>query len=676
MKKTTISLLTLFVATGLLCGCENNKEEIHQHVFKDTWTQTETHHWHDASCEHHEYTKDLGEHTFDANNKCTVCGYQIVIPPVPTTLEITSQPKSVKIDNGSGLSLSVGVNNPDLVKSYQWYVANYYEGAILYENKLTGTKAYKDTYSLPAYYGKSTLTHCFSCEITAKDGTVLKSDWAIVEINPGKDDISYATLGDYAILPGATLNLIDTPYGTGSISLNADGDHFIFKDVMFSNANYDTNFAALAFSMSLTNPQKTNYIFEFQGVNHFENHYWEDDAYAGGSCFLINAFELGGRSVNAKFTGSGTLSFYGGSYAIISNFMNVVQDIDMTISGQPYRYNGGFYVNNADYTLEGNKTLNACLNARVIYINGYGNVRFNKYSNYIANLGVACGGNMASVSGITTDMGDIVIDTAFIDIKILLNAKRELEELIYTKTWAFEAFENIAINDSTVNFSVLEYNNEFIEEPEGFASSVTAGAFSADNVNIEGSLVNVNINGKHIMQARAFNCDNCSLIESKVNLDVRALGSAGGICCYTTDGSEANFSARNSDVFINLEMYGLGQEDYKSIPPYMNGGIYASKIDLVSDSENKIVINTNGVQTISLKTGHTDHGMIHPHSGYDKKLINFDNAIITSTKAFVHNEDSYSSAGQEKIVIYESLYELIDDNYVLLDNVVVTYSAH
>ena len=57
-----------------------------------------------------------------------------------------------------------------------------------------------------------------------------------------------------------TLNLIDTPYGTGSISLNADGDHFIFKDVMFSNANYDTNFAALAFSMSLTNPQKTNYI--------------------------------------------------------------------------------------------------------------------------------------------------------------------------------------------------------------------------------------------------------------------------------------------------------------------------------------------------------------------------------------------------------------------------------
>ena len=69
MKKT-IFLSTILL---LLVGCNSAKP--HEHTFSDKWSFNETNHWKDATCEHNDLTKDLKNHTFGNDGKCTVCGY-------------------------------------------------------------------------------------------------------------------------------------------------------------------------------------------------------------------------------------------------------------------------------------------------------------------------------------------------------------------------------------------------------------------------------------------------------------------------------------------------------------------------------------------------------------------------------------------------------------------------
>lgn len=67
--------------------CEECKEcpecpTPHEHTFKDTWSMDENKHWKEATCDHHDITKDLGEHIdVDTNGECDVCGYTFVVVP-------------------------------------------------------------------------------------------------------------------------------------------------------------------------------------------------------------------------------------------------------------------------------------------------------------------------------------------------------------------------------------------------------------------------------------------------------------------------------------------------------------------------------------------------------------------------------------------------------------------
>ncbi len=48
--------------------------DVHVHTYADTWTQTETHHYHEATCGH-DVKSEEGTHQF-VNYVCTVCGYE------------------------------------------------------------------------------------------------------------------------------------------------------------------------------------------------------------------------------------------------------------------------------------------------------------------------------------------------------------------------------------------------------------------------------------------------------------------------------------------------------------------------------------------------------------------------------------------------------------------------
>ena len=47
----------------------------HQHTYSDAWTKNETHHWHEATCGH-SATKDTAEHEFGSDFVCDICGYE------------------------------------------------------------------------------------------------------------------------------------------------------------------------------------------------------------------------------------------------------------------------------------------------------------------------------------------------------------------------------------------------------------------------------------------------------------------------------------------------------------------------------------------------------------------------------------------------------------------------
>lgn len=66
-----------------LCSCVGGTGS-HEHIFSNSWEYNELLHWQSAICSHTELTKNLGEHTFSSDGKCTVCGYEEAETPTPT----------------------------------------------------------------------------------------------------------------------------------------------------------------------------------------------------------------------------------------------------------------------------------------------------------------------------------------------------------------------------------------------------------------------------------------------------------------------------------------------------------------------------------------------------------------------------------------------------------------
>lgn len=74
MKKI-ILLFSSLLAIGVLAGCDIGIQHVHTYDLEH-WETTSTHHWHTSTCEHTGLASDLGEHTYNSDGKCSVCGYK------------------------------------------------------------------------------------------------------------------------------------------------------------------------------------------------------------------------------------------------------------------------------------------------------------------------------------------------------------------------------------------------------------------------------------------------------------------------------------------------------------------------------------------------------------------------------------------------------------------------
>ena len=587
----------------------------------------------------------------------------------PTTLEISEDPEDVTINSGEGFSMHVEVNNPKLVASYQWYHSLLENGEYEYVDALSGSKAKSDTYSLPSIYYEGSAIDAFMCEITSTSGEVIKSAWGHLTINPSKIDVDRVMLGDYTILPGSTFDLANTPYGSGTISVNKEMNHVVFSDVFMSNQFYDSNFSCIGFLFRRFNPSDTNIIFEFKGKNSFYNTYWEEDYYQGGSLIEVDALKLDkGKVVTATFIGDGSLTFYGGSYAIISNYMDIIQDVDMNFYGQPGRYNKGIFC--PGYTLKANRSLISTLGGRVI--DATGDVTLEEKSIFIANSNGSPSGTMGSNSCINT-VGDVSITRSLVRMNILLNEEKNVTDNYSDISWGIEAGYSLTITESDVEIIISEYNVTAPISYEDCATSASAGGLSADDTKIIDSTLNIKIFGQYIAQARAIITDDFYAKNSNINISVSARTS-GGIICYSSDGIATKFEVEDTNIDIDLYNYFFDEEDDYVGALNNDCGLVAGNFIFKSSNENSIKITTNGDATICKMVSYSDKKVL-PHEDYSGKEIDWKNVTISSSKPYVHNERTFTNVFNKKI-LYESLYEVpVSESYRFLDNIVLTYIA-
>ncbi|MBR2970332.1 MAG: leucine-rich repeat domain-containing protein [Clostridia bacterium] len=70
-KRTLISIIGILVLLCIgLVGCDDC-----EHTFSKEWSYDDTHHWHAATCEHTDLTKDKAEHRLKASGSCMYCDY-------------------------------------------------------------------------------------------------------------------------------------------------------------------------------------------------------------------------------------------------------------------------------------------------------------------------------------------------------------------------------------------------------------------------------------------------------------------------------------------------------------------------------------------------------------------------------------------------------------------------
>lgn len=73
-KLSALALSACMVLSFAACGGDPAEE--HTHTFSETWSTSETQHWHAATCGHDSEKKDLGDHSYGDDDICDVCGYR------------------------------------------------------------------------------------------------------------------------------------------------------------------------------------------------------------------------------------------------------------------------------------------------------------------------------------------------------------------------------------------------------------------------------------------------------------------------------------------------------------------------------------------------------------------------------------------------------------------------
>ena len=240
----------------------------------------------------------------------------------PERLTVTKQPEEAYLRYPEGATFSVEVDKPENVVSYQWMMAD-----SVRDYTLEGFTAFTDTLVIPST--SMDLADCkVWCVITDTNGNRVCSDKVDLVITNRDEYLRPLYVGDYALLPGESLDLSKTPLGTGYVSYD-DAHNVTFKDVNISTDGISCDYVITpSFGVFWDGREGDHdpYFMHFEGDCVFEDNCFDPSMNSGG--VVINShFRTENddtvRSLTVEVLGS--LTVKGGSDAIYT-------DADITVS--------------------------------------------------------------------------------------------------------------------------------------------------------------------------------------------------------------------------------------------------------------------------------------------------------------------------------------------------------
>ena len=257
----------------------------------------------------------------------------------PERLKVTKQPVGVSVRYPEGATFSVEVNKPENVASYQWVMEDSVRQFVL--DGLTATT--KELVLPSTDIDDSDVK--IMCIITDLNGNRTYTDKVDLIITNRDEYRQPLYVGDYALLPGESLDLSTTPLGTGLVSYD-DAHNVTFKDVDISTDGLSFD-KALGTSMGVfwdcREGDHEPYFMHFEGDCVFENNYFDPDMNSGG--VVINSHF---RTTNDPYIRSltvdvnGSLTVKGGSDAIYADSdITIASDSVITTKPLETNYNTG-----------------------------------------------------------------------------------------------------------------------------------------------------------------------------------------------------------------------------------------------------------------------------------------------------------------------------------------------
>lgn len=231
-------------------------------------------------------------------------------------LKISVQPQDASARLGETAKFAVKVNDESQVESYQWELLNVVTGVTHEETWVDIAAPWGVSSELVIPSVDKATERDYRCKITDKDGNVTVTERAAFTITGYQDSDIYCEVGARIITPGQTLDLEDTCYGTGKVSLSADGQKLTLDHVNYDNTytEFDPFASGIAFYYTCYAYQYESLSIELKGRNTITNVY--ADQYGNRGVDFGMFFGSHTQNVVTKIEGTGSLTLEGGNHMI------------------------------------------------------------------------------------------------------------------------------------------------------------------------------------------------------------------------------------------------------------------------------------------------------------------------------------------------------------------------
>ncbi len=612
--------------------------------------------------------------------------YHVVVECNPSDeLKVLVQPKTVHINYPDAFSFDFEVNLPNKVKSYEWEAGTYNIRGEATGFKPMGGEATKSKKLYVPGTTRETGKIPFRCHMIDVNDKDLYTDVCEYYIDNKSEFIPVAYLCDYPIVAGKSLDLSTTPYGTGLISANEDATHFTFQDVIFNNTHLETTHNGVGFHFTSENSTIEEYTLEFKGTNIFTNTYWEDDYNQGASAFLLSFLGNNNCTKNVNFTGDGTLSIYGGSFAIKA-FCKVTVDIDLSIYGQAKRFHKGIV--SYGFELAENKVLNAITGGHIVFTENnidsdlfrQTDVILNKGSKIIGSIypGSVVNGS-TSVSALAAQ-NDVVINEAQVDINFVCDSTFFLTN--YHSINPFTGINSnggeIYLTKSNISIKATTINDEIDQELPIDTSVSAVFGISGKIIEAVESNINIDLKSPRFMNIFGIYSADMTFTGCDIQIDVKGLKYCSGIVAPFNTATPGFIYLEYCNANINV--YSNSVEEEMDVDT--DAGIRGKEIHLAPTGDGKIIVNTNGAPALvcTYKLGDEEVDPVPNQEDvenpgevirYQPEYLHPDEAGVLSTWVeYEYNRNSYPITVLEdgkyvrKYVAYETMYEIFEGSFL------------